>query len=257
LSATIRKLDSFLVILALLLALELAVNAGLFDSRRLPPPTEIGSALADRLSDPSLAEEVGQTLQGWGLGLAVACALALPLGVAIGCSGLAYRLLRGPIELLRPIPSVAFVPLVVLTLGSDLEAKVFLVAFAAFWPLLVHAIYGVRDIDPQLLETTRSLGLGPLTRFSRVTVPAAMPYFVTGLRTASSIALILAITTEIVVGSPGLGQAINLAQAGGATADMYGLIFVAGIVGWALNGALVRLERWLLPWRVAHREAVR
>jgi ABC-type nitrate/sulfonate/bicarbonate transport system permease component len=241
-----------LVILALLVVCELAVRAGLFDARHLPPPTEIGSALADRLGDPALAEEVARTLQGWALGLVLACALALPLGIAIGSSRVFYRLMRGPIELLRPVPSVAFLPLIVLTLGSGLEAKVFLVAFAAFWPLLVHAIYGVRDIDPQLLETTRSLGLGPFTRFSRVIVPAAMPYLVTGLRIASSFALILAITAEIVVGTPGLGQAINLARTGGATADMYGLIVVAGIVGWAINEALSRLERRLLPWRVVH-----
>jgi ABC-type nitrate/sulfonate/bicarbonate transport system permease component len=255
LSALTRKIDSLLVVFILLVGVELAVRAGLFNPRDLPPPTEIASALAGRLGEPSLVEEVGRTLLGWGTGLGLAAVLALPLGIAIGSSGIVYRLLHGPIELLRPIPSVAFVPLIVLTLGSGLEAEVFLVAFAAFWPLLVHAIYGVRDIDPQLLETARSLGLGPITRFGRVTVPAAMPYFVTGLRAASSIALILAITAEIVIGSPGIGQAINLAQAGGATADMYGLIVVAGIVGWALNAALVWCERRLLPWRVARGEA--
>jgi ABC-type nitrate/sulfonate/bicarbonate transport system permease component len=251
LSAFTEKVGSLLVIVAILAGLELVVHAGLLDERHFPPPTEVADALVDQMGDPALAEEIGQTLQGWGLGLALAAALALPLGIAIGCSQIAYRVLRGPIELMRPVPSVAFVPLVVLTLGSGLEGKVFLVAFAAFWPLLIHAIYGVRGIDPLLLETARSLGIGPLTRFGRIVVPGAMPYVATGLRTASAIALILSVTAEIVIGAPGLGHSISLAGAAGATPDMYGLIAVAGALGWGLNALLSRLERRVLPWRAA------
>jgi ABC-type nitrate/sulfonate/bicarbonate transport system permease component len=254
LSAVKEKLKAPIFTLALLCAVEAIVRAGAVDSRRMPPPTEIAAALVDRLREPALAEQVGQTLEGWGLGLAIACALALPLGIAIGSSTVVYRLLRGPIELLRPVPSVAFVPLVVLTLGSGLEGEVFLVAFAAFWPLLVQAIYGVHGIDPQLLETARSLCVSRLTRFGRIVLPGSMPYVATGLRTASSLALILAITAELVIGSPGLGQAISLAEAGGAVADMYGLIVVAGVVGWGLNGVIVWLERRVLPWRLGGAE---
>lgn len=241
--------------LGLLVLCELAARAGVIDARHLPPPSEVFAALGDRLLDPALRGDTAQTLAGWGAGLAIAFALALPAGVLLGQSALLYRLTAGPVELLRPIPSVAFVPLVVLTLGSGLEAKVFLVAFAAFWPLLIHAIYGIRDLDPQLLETARSLGMGRASRLFRVALPGALPYVATGLRTASSLALVLAVIAELVIGAPGLGRSISLAQAGGAVANMYALIVFVGILGWGLNGVFARLERYLLRWHVAYREA--
>jgi ABC-type nitrate/sulfonate/bicarbonate transport system permease component len=250
-----RNLQPVGLVFGLLILFEALVRAGLIDPHHLPPPSEIFTALTGRLQDASLVSDVAQTLEGWGAGLAIACAIALPLGIPIGRSALVYRLVRGPMELLRPIPSVAFVPVVVLTLGSGLEAKIFLVAFAAFWPLLIHTIYGMRDFDPQLMETARSLGMGPGARLGRVVIPGALPYMATGLRIASSLALILAITTELVIGSPGLGQSISLAQAGGAIPNMYALIVVAGLLGWALNSALVSIEQRLLRWHVTYRES--
>lgn len=249
-----RKLQPVWLIAGLLIVFELLVRVGLIDAHSLPPPSRIFSALIGRLQGASLGSDVEQTLEGWGAGLVIACVIAVPIGIPIGRSELLYRLVRGPVELLRPIPSVAFVPVVVLTLGSGLEAKVFLVAFAAFWPLLIHTIYGMRDLDPQLMETARSLGMGRAARLWRVAVPGALPYVATGLRIASSLALVLAITTELVIGSPGLGQSISLAQAGGATANMYALIVIAGMLGWALNAGFAWIEQRLLRWHVSYRK---
>ena len=115
-----------------------------------------------------------------------------------------------PIEFLRPIPSAALIPLLFLTLGTNLKSEVFLAAFGAFWPLLVQTIYGVRDVDPVALETARSFGLGRLERLYRITLPSAVPYIATGLRISSTVALILAFTAELFMGTPGLGQARQL-----------------------------------------------
>ena len=87
----------------------------------------------------------------------------------VGSSRLAYRALRVPIEFLRPIPSVALIPLAVLVYGTGLESKVFLAAFASFWPLFMQTLYGVQDVDPVATDTARSFGLGRLERLWRIT----------------------------------------------------------------------------------------
>src|SRR6185295_20071163 len=89
-----------------------------------------------------------QTVRGWALGLGIATALAVPLGILLGSSDFAARAFRVPIEFLRPIPSAALIPVLFLTLGTNVKSEVFLATFGAFWPLLVQTIYGVRDVDP-------------------------------------------------------------------------------------------------------------
>ena len=107
---------------------------------------------------------------------------------------------------MRPIPSAVLIPLLFLTLGINLKSEIFLAAFGAFWPLLVQTMYGVRDVDPLLLDTGRSFGVGRFERLYRITLPSAVPYIATGVRISSTVALILAFTAELFMGTPGLGQ---------------------------------------------------
>jgi len=212
--------------------------------------------LAEELGTADLWAAVASTLQGWALGLGIASAIAIPLGIAIGSSGLLYRALRAMIEFLRPIPSVALIPLAVLIYGSGLESKVFLVVFASVWPLLMQTLYGVRDTDPVATDTARSFGLSRVQRLYAVTLPSAVPYIATGLRIASAIALILAVTAELVIGSSGLGREIELARQGGAPELMYALIIAIGLLGWLLNGVFALGERRVLHWHPSQREVV-
>ena len=129
----------------------------------------------------------------------------------IGSSRRGYQMLRLPIEFLRPIPSVALIPLAVLVFGTRFPNKLFLVTFACVWPLLFQAIYGVQDVDPVAVDTARAFGFGRFRRLVLIVLPSSAPYIATGLRIASSVALILAVTSELVVGVPGLGSAINVA----------------------------------------------
>ena len=148
-------------------------------------------------------------------------------------SDFAARAFRVPIEFLRPIPSAVLIPLLFLTLGSTLESEVFLAAFGAFWPLLVQTMYGVHDVDPVATDTARSFGLGPAERLYRVTLPSAVPYIATGMRIASTVALILAFTAELFMGTPGLGAHLNLAQSYGLTTQVYALALATGALGLA------------------------
>lgn len=243
-----------LAVAAVLGLWELVTRAGLLNPDHVPPMTDTVAELAQLLGESSFWSAVGSTLQGWGLGLGIAAALAVPLGILIGSSATAYRAVRFVVEFLRPIPSVALVPLAVLIYGVGLESKVFLAAFASFWPLFVQTLYGVRDVDPVATDTAKSFGLNAFERLYRIKLPSAIPYIATGLRISSAVALILAVTAEIVIGSAGLGREINIARQGGAVELMYALIITTGLLGWALNIATTRAERRVLHWHPSQRQ---
>jgi ABC-type nitrate/sulfonate/bicarbonate transport system permease component len=240
---------------AVLALFELLSRSDVVDRHYFPPVSEMFRALWGQLGTAGLWRAVGHTLEGWALGLGIAAAAAIPIGMLLGSSKVAYRELRAVIEFLRPIPSVALIPLAVLVYGTGLESKVFLALYASFWPILVQTIYGVQDVDPVAMDTARSFGFGRLERLVRVTLPSSAAYIATGLRISSSVALILCVTAELVIGAPGLGREINVARQGGATDDMYAIIIVTGLLGWLLNAGFVRVERRLLHWHPSQRRA--
>ena len=243
-----------LAAVAVLLVLwELVVQVGIVNETNIPPASAALSELVSQLADAAFWSALGSTLQGWALGLGIAIALGIPLGLLIGSSRWAYRALRVPIEFLRPIPSVALIPLAVLIYGQGLESKVFLAAFASFWPLLIQTIYGVQDVDPVATDTARSFGLGRAERMWRITIPSAVPYIATGIRISSAVALILAVTAELVIGAAGLGREINVARSGGNLDVMYALIVATGLLGWLLNLATSAGERRVLHWHPSQR----
>jgi ABC-type nitrate/sulfonate/bicarbonate transport system permease component len=233
---------------------ELASRTGVVSTRNFPPVSEMFQALWNLVATTEFWDLVWLTLQGWALGLGIAAMISIPLGILLGASRSLYRALRGVIEFLRPIPSVALIPLAVLVYGTGLDSKVFLAAFAATWPLLLQTIYGVQDVDPVATDTARSFGFSRPQRLLRVTLPSAVPYIATGIRISSSVALILVVTAEIVIGAPGLGREVNLARQGGAFDLMYALIIATGLLGWGLNVLFIRAERRVLHWHASQRE---
>jgi ABC-type nitrate/sulfonate/bicarbonate transport system permease component len=243
-------------LLAVLASFELLSRAELINSRFFPPISEMIARLAEEAGTGDFWSAVGNTLQGWALGLGIACAIAIPAGIVIGSTPLLYRALRGVIEFLRPIPSVALVPLAVLIYGSGLESKVFLAAFASTWPLLMQTLYGVQDVDPVATDTARSFGFSRGARLVRVTLPSAVPYIATGIRISAAVALILVVTAELVIGSPGLGRQINLARQGNNVELMYALILATGLLGMAVNALFTRAEHRVLHWHPSQRREV-
>ena len=123
----------------------------------------------------------------------------------------------------------------------------------AFWPLLFQSIYGVRAIDQQAIETGKVFGLSKRQRLWYIMLPSLLPYLATGVRIASSLALIVAVSIELVGGVPGLGADMAAASQNGLYDAMYGLLLVSGILGLLLNAVLERTEKRLLRWHVSHR----
>jgi ABC-type nitrate/sulfonate/bicarbonate transport system permease component len=240
-------------VVGVLVLFEVLSRTEVLSPRSFPPVTDMLSTLWGELGTADLWKAVGNTLEGWALGLAISAGLAIPLGIVIGSSGLLYRSLRVIIEFLRPIPSVALIPAAILIAGTGLQSKVFLATFAAFWVLLVQTLYGVQDVDPVATDTARSFGFSRMQRLFRVTLPSAVPYIATGLRLASTVSLILCVTAELVIGSAGLGRAINIARSGGNTELMYALIIVTGLLGLLLNELFTRGEKRVLHWHPSQR----
>ncbi|MEV6762763.1 ABC transporter permease [Streptomyces sp. NPDC051105] len=243
--------------LAAFLALGEAVpRLGLVKADYLPPTSRIARALGTELADGAFWSALGDTLTGWAAGLAVAVGAGIVAGVVLSVVPHLREATASTVEFLRPIPSVALIPLAVLLYGTELRSVLLLVVYASFWQVLIQVMYGVQDVDPVADETARSYGLGTWARVRHVLWPTALPYVMTGVRLAAAVALILTITAELVIGAPGLGQQIAVAQASQAVPDMYALIVVTGLLGLLINVGARSVERRALAWHQSVRGEV-
>ncbi|MFF1880610.1 ABC transporter permease [Pseudarthrobacter sp. NPDC058196] len=243
-------------IIGLLVVWEFVPRAGIVDPRFLPPASEV---IATLIADFGLATfwlAVGDTMLAWAVGLLTAAALAVVLGFSIGSSMFLRKLTHFTVEFLRPIPSVALIPLAVLLFGVRVESTLLLVVYASFWQVFIQVLYGVADVDNVAMQTAKSYGLGTMARIRHVVFPTTLPYLMTGARLAASVALILAITAELVIGAPGLGREIALAQSGGSISGMYSLVLATGLIGVAINLAMRFIERKALSWHSSIRSEV-
>jgi ABC-type nitrate/sulfonate/bicarbonate transport system permease component len=235
------------------LLLEIAPRTGLVSPHYLPPFSAIMVALVQELATANFWHAFGDTMRAWALGLVISLAAGTALGIVIGSSSLLRTLTYSTIEFLRPIPSVALIPLAVLLFGTRLESTLILVVYAAFWQVLIQVLYGVHDVDPVARETARSYGLGTWAQVRYLIWPTMLPYLMTGVRLAAAVALILAITSEIAIDTEGLGREISQTEAGGAVAIMYAYVIVTGIVGVIVNLGARALERRVLFWHPSMR----
>lgn len=228
--------------------LEIVPRIGIVSPDYLPPFSAIVVALFKEMKTATFWTALSDTLEAWAIGLVISVVAGVAIGIAIGSSRLLRRLTHSTIEFLRPIPSVALIPLAVLLFGSQIQSTLVLVVYASFWPVLIQVLYGVQDVDPVARETARSYGLGTWAQIRYVTWPTTLPYLMTGIRLAAAVALILAITSEVAIDTQGLGKEISDTESGGAVAIMYAYVIVAGIIGVIVNLGARALERRVLAW---------
>lgn len=237
-----------------LAAFEIAPRMGLLPRQSFPPVSEIFTALAGLVASGQVWVPVLETLGGWLRAMLIAVAIAVPVGMLMGASTLGALVLRVPVEFLRPIPSVALIPVLILLYGTQGAAlKITLGAYGATFPLLFQASYGIADIDPVARDTVAAFGLGFRHRLRHLVLPTMTPYLVTGFRLSAAVALILVITGEYIVGVPGLGSEVLRAQSAGGYERMYALIVTAGVLGLAVNTGLEAVERRVLHWHPSQR----
>jgi NitT/TauT family transport system permease protein len=231
--------------IATVLVLELWARAVHLQSDALAPPSAIAAAMVEAFADGSILIATRDTLAAAFAGLAAGGLIGLGFGIALGLWPVLDRLLEVTIETLRPIPSVALLPIALIALGFGYRMEIVTVAFACLWPILILSRAAVRGIEPRLMEVARALRLTPRDRVAKIIIPAALPRIFLAFRLAAGVALIVAVTVEITINPIGLGAGIMTAQQALRPDLMLAYLVWIGIVGFALNAALVFAQQRL------------
>ena len=229
----------------LLGALELWARTTGRGSDAVAPPSAAVLAFGGAVMDGSLLEATAFTLGSAALGLLIGAVGGLLLGTVLGLSRRAAQLGYLSVEVARPIPSVALIPLAMLVFGFGLRMEVSVVAFACLWPMLVLTQAAVMQVEPRLLEVARALQLSPWQRFAWIVGPAIVPRLFVALRLGVAIALVVAVTVEIAANPHGMGYAMMIAQQSLDPALMLAWLVWIGVVGFAINAGALALQRWV------------
>lgn len=235
---------------------QLAAAVGWVNARYVPPPTEVFASLGANLLDLAFWRAIGDTLLTWAIGLAISIVLAILLGTIIGLVPFLRRYTRSTVEFLRPIPSVAIIPIAIMSFGPNRDASLVIVVFATFWQIFIQVLYGVADVDPVARDTQRSFGLGPIARFVHLVFPTSLPYLMTGIRLGATVALILTVTGELIIGVPGIGRLLTLRATAGDYAGVYAMVVAAGALALIINLLVRVVERRGLAWHESVRGEV-
>jgi NitT/TauT family transport system permease protein len=181
-------------------------------------------------------------------GFAIGAGLALPFGLAMGSSDRIYRHLNPLLQILRPIPPIAYIPLSILWFGLGNKPAIFLISLGAFFPVLINTIAGVRAVDNIYIRAARNLGASSATIFRRVILPAATPYILSGARVGMGTAFIVVIVAEMIAVSNGLGYRILEAREYFWSDKIIAGMFTIGFIGLAIDTVMNKLNTHLLRW---------
>ncbi len=247
---SVRRL---MCILGVLVIWQVLVVTGVLSTFAVAEPTAILRALGSLIPTAPFWSAVGDTLHTWGIGLTISLTIAVPIGVLLGSSHRAYRLVRVTIDFLRTIPPVAVLPLALLLYGATERMVLVLVVFGSVWPLLLQSMYGVHQVDPVSRDVARSYQFRRRELVFGVILPAAAPFIATGIRIAATVSLLLVVGAELLGGASGLGLSIALAQQSQQIPAMYAFVVVTAVLGLLLNLGLLRLERRILSWHSPYR----
>lgn len=243
---TLAKLIKGAVLpVAALIAWEVSMRASQIESDSLAPPSQITLALYQAAINGTILRATGETLRTSLVGLALGGGSALVASIILGLVPPVAHLMQFSIEILRPIPAVALIPVAMMTLGFGYAMEISLVAFACFWPVLIYGQSAIANIEPQLLEVSRVLRLTPFGRVTKIVLPAALPRYFVAFRLAAAVALIIAVTVEIAANPMGIGHELMVASQSLHPDLMFAMLLWIGLVGWALNAVMVLAQRRL------------
>jgi NitT/TauT family transport system permease protein len=243
-----ERIPGVAVLAALLVLWELSVRLKWVVTPTWPAVSTVFDTFWQACLDGTYLQVFGSSLRRLAAGYLIATLCAVSIGLAMGVWRRMYLLFEPLVELLRPIPSPAYLPMAILFLGIDDGMKVFMVAFASFFPILLNTVSGVRSVDLVLVDTGRTFGLKRRQIIWRIMLPAAAGYILTGMRVSLAIALIVTVIAEMVAGNSGVGFYILNAQRSFLVPEMYAGVIALALLGFGLNKGFVALERMALKW---------
>ncbi|GAC1341886.1 MAG: taurine ABC transporter permease TauC [Acetobacteraceae bacterium] len=225
-----------------------------FNPLLLPRPDQVLAAGVDLVRSGELQKDILASLYRVVVGFLIASALGVTAGLLVGTWRTLEDLLDPMIELLRPIPPLAFLPMMVLWFGIGEGSKIAFIAYAAFFPVFTTTLEGIKFADPLLLRAASSLGATRRELFRYVVLPSALPAIITGLRLGFGLSFFVIVAAEFIAADSGLGYLINDARTFFLVSQMLLGAGVIGIIGFSFNVGLRRLEGWLLKWRQTARQ---
>jgi len=230
---------------------EVLVRGGVITAAGIPPPSTVIEQAGSLLADGSFYEQILFTLREWLLGVLIATGAGVLLGGLMGAIPRVFTMFEPTVELLRPLPSIAVGPLLVLLLGAGMLPLSLTVAVACLWPILFNTVYAVRSVDAVALKTARTLHISPAGIIAKIRLPSALPFVFTGVRVAASIGLIVAVSAELLFGDgSGIGGFILVKSSSAADLDVvYGATLVAGLLGVLVSLAFALIDKLVFGWR--------
>jgi ABC-type nitrate/sulfonate/bicarbonate transport system permease component len=201
--------------------------------------------------------ELASSLWRMFVGYFIGVGLGVLVGLLMGAFRVVYNLLEPLTEILRPIPSPAYVPIAILFLGIDDAMKIFMIAFASFFPVLLNTYSGVRSVDPVQIQTARTFGVHGTRLLWQIVLPSSSPYIFTGMRISLAVALIVMVISEMVAASNGIGYFILAAERGFQIRRMFAGVLTLAVVGYTLNRIFLAIEARVLRWNQGYTQQLR
>ncbi|MCM1217019.1 MAG: ABC transporter permease [Lachnospiraceae bacterium] len=241
-------LESMVLIILLFWVWHIATETGAVNAILLPSPRTVGATFIKKLADKSLLTEIGVSVGRVLKGYFCSIVAGVCLGIIIGLSEHMHHMTKIIIQLLKPIPPIAWIPLVILWMGIGESSKVFLIFLGGFFVILLNVIDGIRFIDPKLTEVATAVETPRIKYIFQLVIPAAMPNIFTGLRVALGTCWSCVVAAELVAASSGIGYMIsNARNFGQMDVVIIGMISI-GIVGKVMDEILKLVEKKVLAW---------
>lgn len=242
---------SLAVMVLMVVLWQLAAARQLVNPVFFPAPARTLESLGEQMQSADFWFAFRETLRRMAIGFVTASVLGVALGAIIGLSPRLRPYIEPTLEMIRPLPASAIIPVFVLLIGLNDRMIVAAITFSALWPVLLNTVHGFKTIEPRLVEVSRILRMSRWELLRKIALPNAMPDIFAGLRLSLTVSLILAVVAEMLAGTPGLGQNITLAARSFRSPDLYAGIVVLGAIGYFTNILLERAEQHLLRWRGA------
>jgi NitT/TauT family transport system permease protein len=235
-------------IIFLIILWEIISNTGIINTNLFPPPSRIGLAFGQMLKDGTLALDLTSSLWRALTGLILGSTIGIGLGLLTGRIQIIAKSLTPIIQILRPIPPVAIIPLVIVWFGIDNSAKIFAISFAVFFPVWLNSHIGAKQIPTPYLWSAKLLTNSILKKFKQLIFPATLPFIIAGIRNGIAIAFIMVFVTELTGASSGLGYRISFSHLIYRLDQMIAALFVLGGLGAVTDLIFVFSTKKLFSW---------